>query len=83
MNKLVKLLPVLALVMGAGFAMAFSGPQSGPEYGLDGSVWRNVTGLIPGPTTYECNEADEVCTRTAPNETAPMEKDGIFVYNGN
>lgn len=83
MNKTVKLLPVLGLVMGAGFAMAFSGPQSGPEYGLDGTEWRNVTGLIPGPDTYECDEAEVVCTRTAANSSAPMVKEGIFVYHGN
>lgn len=83
MNKLIKLFPMLAMVLGAGFAMSFSGPQSGPEYGLDGSQWRNVTGVDPGPTTYECDEALTVCTRNAPNSSAPMVKDGIFIYHGN
>jgi hypothetical protein len=82
MNKLLKLLPAFALVLAASFAFGFSSPTNGPEYGLDGSQWKEVTGLIPGPDTYECNLSSQVCTRSAPNSTAPMVKQGVFIFNG-
>lgn len=81
MNKLLKLLPVFALVLAASFAFGFSSPVNGPEYGLDGTEWVDVTGLLPGPSTYLCNSAPEVCTRTAPDISAPQKRSGIFVNN--
>ncbi|MBN7817771.1 hypothetical protein [Algoriphagus pacificus] len=57
MNKLSKLLPALALVLGAFAAVAFTSPQPATgEYGLSGSVWYDVTGINPDEDTYVCNE---------------------------
>ncbi|WP_339880592.1 DUF6520 family protein [uncultured Algoriphagus sp.] len=82
MNKLAKLLPALAMVLGATFAFGFSPatPQTS-EYGLSGSNWINVTGLTPGPSTYQCNSASQVCTRQTPNSSGNPVKSGIFVNN--
>ncbi|QYH40546.1 hypothetical protein GYM62_17720 [Algoriphagus sp. NBT04N3] len=82
MNKLSKLLPALALVLGAFAAVAFTSPDKPqPEYGLDGSNWINVENLQIGQD-YLCNESEEVCTRTAPSITAPMVKEGTFEFLG-
>ena len=82
MNKLAKLLPALALVLAATFAFAFSPANTQTsEYGLDGETWINVTGLTPGPTTYQCNADPQACTRQAQNPSAPVVKTGIFVNN--
>jgi hypothetical protein len=79
MIKFLKLLPALALVLAATFAFAFSSPQpAAPEYGHDGNNWINVENLQIGDD-YVCNESEEVCTRSAPSETAPMVKEGTFV----
>lgn len=82
MIKFLKLLPAIALVLAATFAFAFSSPQPfAPEYGQDGENWINVENLQIGDD-YVCNESEEVCTRTAPSETAPMVKEGSFVFLG-
>lgn len=82
MNKLSKLLPVLALALGAFGAVAFTPPSSqSAEYGYDGQSWINVTGLDPGPETYQCDEDPQVCTRQAPNSSANPVKTGLFINN--
>ncbi|WP_339758470.1 DUF6520 family protein [Algoriphagus aquimarinus] len=82
MNKLIKSLPALALVLAATFAFAFSSPKvAAPEYGLDGSTWVNVENLEIGEN-YLCNESEQVCTRTAPSSSAPMVKEGTFEFIG-
>jgi hypothetical protein len=80
MIKFLKLLPALALVLAATFAFAF-GPKQVSEHGYDGQNWINVTGLTPGPSTYQCNESTVTCTRQAANPSAPQVKPGIFVNN--
>lgn len=84
MNKLMSKLPLLAFVLAAFAAVAFTGSKDlQPEYGLDGSSWINVTGLTPG-VDYDCDLDNElVCTRTAPDPSAPMVKPGIFVFPAN
>lgn len=84
MEAITKRLPLLAFVLAAFAAVAFTGPQDHqPEYGLDESTWINVTALTPG-VDYDCNlEEEEVCTRSAPNPSAPMVKPGIFVFPAN
>lgn len=85
MNKLIKLLPAFALVLAATFAFAFS-PAGAPEYAQDSSnpsIWYDLTGITPGPSTYECDFSEDVCTRVLPNTSATMQKEGEFVKNGN
>lgn len=84
MKNVKGILPIIAFVFSAFIAVAFSGPKDlQPEYGLDGSTWRNVQGLTPG-VEYECNLAPEqVCTRSAPNPSAPMVKPGIIEFLDN
>ncbi|REG77515.1 hypothetical protein [Algoriphagus antarcticus] len=80
MNKLAGKLPIIAFVFAAFAAFAFTSPPI-PEYGLSGSNWIDVTGLTPGPTTYQCNLDPQACTREAPNTSAPVVKTGIFKNN--
>ncbi|RAI85607.1 hypothetical protein [Algoriphagus yeomjeoni] len=81
MNTLVKRLPLFAFVLAAFAAFAFTGPSDpDPEFGLDGSTWRNVSGLTPG-VDYNCNYNPEmVCTHIAEDIESPAVKPGIFVF---
>lgn len=69
MNKLAKLLPALALVLGATLAFAFSPKgDTTSQYGQDSGQWIDVTGVTPGPTTYTCDATvDMHCLYDAPN----------------
>ena len=85
MNKLIKKLPLLAFVLAAFAAVAFS-PKEAPmnKYGQSGAQWYNVTNVVPGPTTYTCDEAEEVhCLYDAVNGN-PIEPlvEEIFVKRG-
>ncbi len=85
MNKLSKLLPVLALVLGAFAAVAFS-PKDLPMnvYGESAGLWYNVTGITPGPSTYTCDQQVDVeCLHDAVNGN-PINpgEDRIFVKRG-
>ena len=84
MNILIKRLPLFAFVLAAFAAFAFSGPKDlQPEYGLDGSTWRNVTGLTPG-VHYDCDYDEEmICTHSAEDIESPAVKPGIFVFPAN
>ena len=68
MNKLSKLLPALALVLGATFAVAFSFPKTQTGmFGLDGTTWYDVTETDPDEDTYVCDQSDpEGCLYDAP-----------------
>ena len=78
MNKLIDKLPLLAFVLAAVGTLAFTSPNDpGPEYGREGTIWIDVTPLTPG-VDYDCNDAEQVCTRSAPDNNAPMVKEGIF-----
>lgn len=79
MNKVKGALPMIAFVFAAFAAFAFSSPQV-EEWGqIDEQNFINVTDLTPGPNTYECDDEPEVCTRSAPNDSAPVTKTGLFV----
>lgn len=80
MIKFLKLLPALAMVLAATLAFAFA-PAPPSEHGFDGQNWIDVSGLTPGPDTYQCNTSTVACTREAPNPSAPVVKTGIFVNN--
>ena len=56
MNKLINKLPLLAFVLAAFAAVAFTSPSEevGTMYGYDGTDWYEVTGP-PSPTTYACD----------------------------
>jgi hypothetical protein len=81
MNTLIKKLPLLAFVLAAFAALAFTSPvDTDPEYGFDGTDWQNVAELTIG-VDYDCNlEPGQVCTRTAPSPAAPMVKPGIIEF---
>lgn len=70
MNKLSKLLPALALVLGATLAMAmnFAEPLPNQVFAKDPqnpSMFIDVTSWIPGED-YDCNETGD-CLYDAPN----------------
>ncbi|MBN7813435.1 hypothetical protein J0A68_20940 [Algoriphagus sp. H41] len=64
-----KRLPLLAFVLAATIAFAFSPKgEDSNQYGHDSTQWINVTGVTPGPTTYTCDAAvSEHCLYDAPN----------------
>ncbi|MFL0682779.1 MAG: hypothetical protein ACJLTB_06025 [Algoriphagus aquaeductus] len=68
MNKFLKLLPALALVLAAAFAVAFSFPKTQTGmFGKDGTIWYDVTETEPDNDTYLCDQSDpEGCLYDAP-----------------
>ncbi|QYH38958.1 hypothetical protein GYM62_09195 [Algoriphagus sp. NBT04N3] len=86
MNKLVKLLPALALVLGAFVALAFNMPgEFDPEYAQDPDnpeIWYDLSTVTPGPNTYECDDVQDICTRVLPSSSAAMKTSGEFIKNG-
>ncbi|MBE9170946.1 hypothetical protein IQ238_26680 [Pleurocapsales cyanobacterium LEGE 06147] len=58
MNKLSKLLPALALVLGATLAFAFSSPPQGTLKALVNNQWVEISESEP----YLCDEAQTSCT---------------------
>lgn len=85
MNTLIKKLPLLAFVLAAFAAVAFSPKDSAMNlYGQSGSQWYNVTGIPTGPDTYTCDEQEaEECLFDAVNGN-PINpgEDHIFVKRG-
>ncbi|RIW12171.1 hypothetical protein D0X99_19640 [Algoriphagus lacus] len=69
MNKFLNKLPLLAFVLAAFAAVAFSPKEmETDQYGLHNGVWYNVTGQIPSDQTYRCNnQEDSECLFDAPN----------------
>ncbi|WP_074224467.1 DUF6520 family protein [Algoriphagus halophilus] len=85
MNKLMKSLPALALVLAATFAFAFSPKgESLSQFGEDSGQWIDVTGVTPGPSTYTCDAAvDAHCLYDAPNgNPLSPDEDKMFVNRG-
>lgn len=72
MNKFLKLLPALALVLTAAFAVAFSFPKTQTSlFGKEGTTWYDVTGIDPDDDTYVCDEnSNQNCLFDAPNDLA-------------
>ncbi|MEB2777322.1 DUF6520 family protein [Algoriphagus sp. D3-2-R+10] len=85
MNKLIKSLPALALVLAATFAFAF-GPKdlAMNQYGEATGQWYNVTGITPGPSTYTCDQlTDAECLHDAVNgNPINPDEDKVFVKRG-
>jgi hypothetical protein len=84
MNKLINKLPLLAFVLAAFAALAFSSPRV-PEYAQDPvnpSIWYDLTNTNPSGTTYECDAVEDVCTRILPSTSADMVAEGEFVKHG-
>lgn len=81
------MLPLLGLVLAAVFAFAFSEPDSMDRHGIDDTQpligWVDVTGVPPGPETYECNLSVQTqCLYDAPNGNPIPNSDGKFTLNG-
>ncbi|MEB2782675.1 hypothetical protein U3A58_19965 [Algoriphagus sp. C2-6-M1] len=84
MNTLIKRLPIMAFVLAAFAAFAFSSP-SAPQYAQDSSdpgIWYDLTNVTPSSTTYECDDVEDICTRVLPNSSAAMVAEGEFVKKG-
>jgi hypothetical protein len=80
MNTLMKRLPLLALVLAAFAAVAFTSPMA-PEYAQDPvtpSIWYDLTEVDPGPNTYDCNGEEIICTRNQAGTHGNMVKEGQF-----
>ncbi|WP_026947142.1 DUF6520 family protein [Algoriphagus marincola] len=88
MNKLRKLLPALALMLGASLAMAMNFAHNPEErYAEDPApgveIWYDLTDVTPGPNTYECNESvQETCSFEDPMSTSQEVEQGEFIKNG-
>ncbi len=88
MNKLSRILPAFALVLGATLAMAMNfannpveryaeDPGPGPE------IWYDLTDVDPGDDTYDCDiNISTICSRVAPMSSATQVEPGQFVVNG-
>ena len=88
MNKLSKLLPALALVLGATLAMAMNFAHN-PEvrYAEDPApgteIWYDLTDITPGPNTHECNQSvQQTCSFEEPMVTSSQVEQGEFIKNG-
>lgn len=85
MNTLIKKLPLLAFLLAAFAAVAFTSPR-GPEFAQDPvnpSIWYDLTNVTPSSSTYECDDVEQVCTRLQPNSGSAMVAEGLFVKYGN
>ena len=85
MKSIRNLLPALGLVFGATLAMAMNFPIDPTErYAKDPSspTWYNLTGITPGPSTYQCNASSNICSHEDPMSSAPEVEDGTFVKRG-
>ncbi|WP_026968195.1 hypothetical protein [Algoriphagus terrigena] len=86
MNRISKLLPALALLLGATLAMAMNFPGNPTErYAKDPSaeIWYDLTGITPGGSTYHCDVISGTCSREEPMTGADQVENGTFVKNGN
>ncbi|PZX57606.1 hypothetical protein LV84_01734 [Algoriphagus ratkowskyi] len=81
MKTLFKRLPAFAFVLAAFAAFAFTSPQVSEWGQIDETTFVNVTGLTPGPSTYQCDSDPQACTRSAANDSAPVIKQGLFINN--
>lgn len=88
MSKFRKLLPALALVLGATLAMAMNFADNPEErYAEDPApgteIWYDLTDVTPGSNTYECNESVlETCSHVDPMFTSAEVEEGEFIKNG-
>lgn len=84
MNKLLNMLPLLAFVLAAFAAVAFTSPKSNSgEYGLSGTTWYDVTGINPDEDTYVCDiDETQDCLFDQPfgmGQPISTEEDKVFV----
>ncbi len=84
MNKVKGALPIFAFLFAAFAAVAFTSPKvSSGEFGRQGTVWYDVTGINPDEDTYVCDEdPSQNCLFDAPNDLAnpiSTEMDKVFV----
>ena len=62
MKNLEGKLPLIAFVVAAFAAVAFTSPKNVGEYGQSGGIWYDVTNETPGPSSYECdNSPGQTC----------------------
>ena len=87
MDKLINKLPLLAFVLAAFAAVAFTGPkEEDPMYARIVDSQNNVTWLHvndpQNPVDYDCDNGSEYCLYSAPNESSPIgSADKEFVLN--
>lgn len=84
MNKLINKLPLLAFVLAAFAAFAFSSPNDAlaPRYGKVGANVYNVTGLTmgPGANQYWCDSETTVCLYHDEETQDPVDESiGTFI----
>lgn len=63
MNKLIKMLPALGMVLAATFAFAFTSAESDdPQFGTpdNGETWIQVNDP-QNPVNYQCNAGSQAC----------------------
>lgn len=76
MNKLMSKLPLLAFVLAAFAAVAFTSPKEATSlFGEENGTWYDVTLTMPNNDTYVCDQVDQDgCLYDAPHGTGnPIE----------
>ena len=84
MNKLEGKLPLIAFVVAAFAAVAFTSPETTDLYGEASGVWYDVTGITPDDDTYVCDLTDpEGCLFDQPfgmgNPISGPDQDKAFI----
>ncbi|GAB3654934.1 hypothetical protein GCM10028791_25880 [Echinicola sediminis] len=86
MKKLIKNIPLLALIFAMVGAFAFNMPERefSSEFGTpdSGQTWYDVTNVSmgPGPDQYQCNSATETCLYSEKDLNHPItSEEGEFV----
>lgn len=83
MKKVIKFLPVAAIVLGSGLAMATTQKSVSGSYApvpetVHSSGWVNIHSLPPGYVGYECDQSLETCLYNTPNLADPADEKGTF-----
>jgi len=76
MNKLINKLPLLAFVLAAFAAVAFTSPKEATNlFGEENGTWYDVTNTTPNNDTYVCDQVDaNGCLYDAPHDMgSPIE----------
>ena len=84
MKKVFKFLPAMAIILGAGLALATTNKHVSPTWGqvdpeIHESGWVNINALPPGYIGFDCVSSEETCLYYSQDTDDPGEEKGTFV----